>query len=169
MSVNPGFGGQNFLPAALDKIRRLRAEIVRARARRCAIEVDGGIDVTQHPRRGRGRARSVVVAGNAVFGRPDPEAAARRLLRGGRRLSWSRPPPCACATPRPTRWASPSTAEYFAWFEVGRTDLLRERGCTYRELEADGLRLPVIERRRRYLRPARLRRRARGPHARSRR
>jgi acyl-CoA thioester hydrolase len=45
-------------------------------------------------------------------------------------------------------------AEYFAWFEVGRTDLLRLSGTTYRELEAEGLRLPVIEASARYLRPA---------------
>lgn len=45
--------------------------------------------------------------------------------------------------------------QYFAWFEVGRTDLLRHLGCTYRELEADGLRLPVIEASARYLQPAR--------------
>jgi acyl-CoA thioester hydrolase len=44
-------------------------------------------------------------------------------------------------------------AEYFAWFEVARTDLLRHSGMTYRELEADGLRLPVIEATARYLRP----------------
>jgi acyl-CoA thioester hydrolase len=44
---------------------------------------------------------------------------------------------------------------YFAWFEVGRTDLLRERGVSYRELEADDLHLPVIEASARYLRPAR--------------
>ena len=44
--------------------------------------------------------------------------------------------------------------EYLAWFEVGRTDLLRGCGCTYRELEAEGLRLPVIEVQARYLRPA---------------
>ncbi len=43
---------------------------------------------------------------------------------------------------------------YFAWFEVGRTDLLRGLGLTYRELEADGVRLPVIETRARFLRPA---------------
>jgi acyl-CoA thioester hydrolase len=43
---------------------------------------------------------------------------------------------------------------YFAWFEVGRTDLLRERGLTYRELETRDLRLPVIEVHARYLRPA---------------
>lgn len=44
---------------------------------------------------------------------------------------------------------------FFAWFEVGRTDLLRDRGCTYRELEEQGLRLPVIEAQARYLKPAR--------------
>jgi len=44
--------------------------------------------------------------------------------------------------------------EYLAWFEVGRTDLLRGCGCTYRELEAQGLRLPVIEVQARYLRLA---------------
>ena len=44
--------------------------------------------------------------------------------------------------------------EYFAWFEVARTDLLRSRGYTYRQLEEDGLRLPVIEAEARYLRPA---------------
>ena len=43
---------------------------------------------------------------------------------------------------------------YFAWFEVGRTDLLRGHGCTYRELEAQGLRFPVIEASARYLKPA---------------
>lgn len=45
--------------------------------------------------------------------------------------------------------------EYFAWFEVGRTDLLRETGCSYREVEEKGLRLPVIETHVRYLKPAR--------------
>jgi acyl-CoA thioester hydrolase len=44
--------------------------------------------------------------------------------------------------------------EYLAWFEVGRTDLLRGCGCTYRDLEAQGLRLPVIEVKARFLRPA---------------
>ena len=44
---------------------------------------------------------------------------------------------------------------YFAWFEVGRTDLLRERGMTYRELEQQDLFLPVVEARARYTRPAR--------------
>jgi acyl-CoA thioester hydrolase len=45
--------------------------------------------------------------------------------------------------------------QFFAWFEVGRTDLLRRYGCTYRELEEQGLRFPVIEAAARYLKPAR--------------
>jgi acyl-CoA thioester hydrolase len=45
--------------------------------------------------------------------------------------------------------------EYFAWFEVGRTDFLRDRGLTYKELEQQGLRLPVVEAQARYLKPAR--------------
>ncbi len=44
---------------------------------------------------------------------------------------------------------------YLAWFEVARTDLLRARGVSYRELEEAGLRLPVIEVQARYLRPVR--------------
>jgi acyl-CoA thioester hydrolase len=43
---------------------------------------------------------------------------------------------------------------YLAWFEVGRTDLLRHQGVTYRELEAGGLRLPVIGTQMTFLRPA---------------
>jgi acyl-CoA thioester hydrolase len=44
---------------------------------------------------------------------------------------------------------------YFAWFEVGRTDLLRGRGLSYRELEAGGIRLPVLEARASFHKPAR--------------
>ncbi len=45
-------------------------------------------------------------------------------------------------------------ANYFAWFEVGRTDLLRGLGQTYRELERQGIRLPVIEAEAKFLKPA---------------
>jgi len=82
MSVNPGFGGQAFLPASLDKIRRLAASI-RERGLKAKIEVDGGID--------RANARSLVeagadilVAGSAVFGKGDPEGASRGLLEACR-------------------------------------------------------------------------------------
>lgn len=45
-------------------------------------------------------------------------------------------------------------ATYFAWFEVGRCELLRSRGWTYREMEGEGVRLPVIEASSEYLQPA---------------
>jgi len=45
-------------------------------------------------------------------------------------------------------------ANYFVWFEVGRTDLLRDAGWTYREMESEGITLPVIEAHCEYLRPA---------------
>lgn len=75
MSVEPGFGGQAFLPNALDRIRALRREIG---SRPVEIAVDGGI--------GPGNVQSVVeagadviVAGSAIFGKPDPHAAAVEL------------------------------------------------------------------------------------------
>ena len=75
MSVNPGFGGQSFLPSSLDKIRRLRARD-RARAGSTAtIEVDGGVDARQRARRWSRPGAEILVAGNAVFG--------RRRSRGG--------------------------------------------------------------------------------------
>ena len=46
-------------------------------------------------------------------------------------------------------------ANYLVWFEVGRADLLRSLGWTYREMESDGISLPVIEAHCEYLRPAR--------------
>ncbi len=82
MSVNPGFSGQGFLPGSLGKVERLAGEI-RRRGLAARIEVDGGIDET-NVRAVVDAGASVVVAGNAVFGQADPEAAARRLLQAGR-------------------------------------------------------------------------------------
>ena len=77
MSVNPGFGGQSFIPRTLDKIRAVRALLSRAGSH-AFVEVDGGVDA------GNIRAvveagASVVVAGHAVFGQPDAAAAVRAL------------------------------------------------------------------------------------------
>jgi ribulose-phosphate 3-epimerase len=78
MSVNPGFSGQHFLPASVDKVKRLRAEIER-RGLSVRIEVDGGIDAT-NVRTVVSAGAEVIVAGHAVFGQPDRVAAARRML-----------------------------------------------------------------------------------------
>jgi ribulose-phosphate 3-epimerase len=78
MSVNPGFSGQSFLPASLEKVRRLRAQ-VQARGLAVAIEVDGGVDVT-NARALCEAGAEILVAGQAVFGQGDPEGASRRLI-----------------------------------------------------------------------------------------
>ena len=77
MTVNPGFGGQAFLPGQLEKIRRLRAMIG---DRAIRIEVDGGITPETAPLV-VGAGASVLVAGSAVFGRP-PYGQAIAALRG---------------------------------------------------------------------------------------
>jgi ribulose-phosphate 3-epimerase len=79
MSVNPGFGGQEYLPAATDKIRRLRA-ILERRGSPAALEVDGGITVATIGEAWRAGA-DTFVAGTAVFGQPDPAEAVRQLRR----------------------------------------------------------------------------------------
>ncbi len=79
MSVNPGFGGQSYLPGATDKIRRLRALLDRHRSR-AALEVDGGI-TTATIAEAWGAGADTFVAGTAVFGTADPAAAVRELQR----------------------------------------------------------------------------------------
>ena len=82
MSVNPGFGGQSFIPGSLDKVRRLRAQID-SRGLAARIEVDGGVDGTNVAALVEAGAE-ILVAGNAVYGQADPEAAVRALLQAGR-------------------------------------------------------------------------------------
>ena len=82
MSVNPGFGGQEFIPFSLDKIRRL-AELRRDLGLAFKIEVDGGIahdTVAQVVKAGA----ELLVAGNAVFGSGAAEKEARALLEAAR-------------------------------------------------------------------------------------
>jgi len=79
MSVNPGFGGQKFIPGSVHKIRRL-AEYRANRRLKYRIEVDGGIasdtvgDVVR-------AGAELLVAGNAVFGHGDPKENAQALLK----------------------------------------------------------------------------------------
>ncbi|HEY1768079.1 MAG TPA: ribulose-phosphate 3-epimerase [Terracidiphilus sp.] len=82
MSVNPGFGGQEFIPFSLDKIRSL-AQLRRELGLAFRIEVDGGVahdTVTQVVQAGA----ELLVAGNAVFGAGEPERDARALLAAAR-------------------------------------------------------------------------------------
>jgi ribulose-phosphate 3-epimerase len=82
MSVNPGFGGQKFLPASLDKVRRMR-DLLRRRGLTTQIEVDGGVDEGNVKALVEAGAE-VLVAGTAVFEKGDPAASARRLLEAAR-------------------------------------------------------------------------------------
>ncbi len=79
MSVNPGFGGQQFLPASLGKIAHLAA-LRNERGLGYRIEVDGGVamDTVQQVVRA---GAEILVAGNAVFGSGDPKSNAQKLLK----------------------------------------------------------------------------------------
>jgi ribulose-phosphate 3-epimerase len=78
MSVNPGFGGQSFLPQVLPKVRALR-QMIDASGYDIDLEIDGGIAPDTVGAVTRAGA-NVLVAGNAIFGQPD-RAAAMRALR----------------------------------------------------------------------------------------
>lgn len=79
MSVNPGFGGQKFIPSTLHKLRRL-AEIRSQQGLNFRIEVDGGIALDTVADVVRAGAE-ILVAGNAVFGGGDPRKNAQALLK----------------------------------------------------------------------------------------
>ena len=79
MSVNPGFGGQSYLPGSTDKIRRVRALLDRHRSA-AALEVDGGI-TTATIADAWSAGADTFVAGTAVFGASDPGEAVRELQR----------------------------------------------------------------------------------------
>ena len=72
MSVNPGFGGQSFIPAALRKIERVR-KLIEASGRDIRLEVDGGIKV-DNIRAAADAGADTFVAGSAIFGQPDYKA-----------------------------------------------------------------------------------------------
>jgi ribulose-phosphate 3-epimerase len=79
MTVNPGFGHQQFIRTTLPKIGRVRELIERVKPG-CAVEVDGGIDVTTARLVVRAGA-TVLVAGSAIFGDPDGPGTAMKRLR----------------------------------------------------------------------------------------
>ncbi len=79
MSVNPGYGGQSYLPQSTDKIRRARALLDR-RGSPAALEVDGGITADTIAE-AWGAGADTFVAGTAIFGVPDPAQGVRDLKR----------------------------------------------------------------------------------------
>ena len=77
MSVNPGFGGQTFIPRSESKVREVRA-LLDGVGNSALVEIDGGIDQHNVGRVVSAGAR-IIVAGSAVFHSPDPERATREL------------------------------------------------------------------------------------------
>lgn len=75
MSVNPGFGGQKFIPAAYSKIRQIRTLLG---GRRVDISIDGGVKV-EHARPCAQHGATILVAGSAVFEAPDPGAVIEQM------------------------------------------------------------------------------------------
>jgi len=82
MSINPGFGGQQFLPLTYNKIREARALINKAGSN-TLIEIDGGVTFDNAAEIIAAGA-DVLVAGNTVFSHPDPVAAIKRLKQAGK-------------------------------------------------------------------------------------
>jgi ribulose-phosphate 3-epimerase len=78
MSVNPGFGGQAFIPATLDRLPLMR-ELADVRAEPVAVEVDGGVGPATIADVHRAGA-NVMVAGSAIFSTPAPADAYRELV-----------------------------------------------------------------------------------------
>lgn len=81
MSVNPGFGGQKFIPTSIDKLRRLR-RMIDERGLPTRIEIDGGIDKDNISKIIESGAE-IIVAGSAVFGGGKPTEAVRELIEAG--------------------------------------------------------------------------------------
>lgn len=79
MTVEPGFSGQKFMPAMLERIKTVRGRIERD-GLNCAIQVDGGVNAETALPAVRSGA-DILVAGNAVFAERDPGAAVRRLKK----------------------------------------------------------------------------------------
>ena len=77
MSVNPGFGGQQFIPHSIDKVKRLR-QLINERQLNVRIEIDGGIDRTNIEKVVAAGAE-IIVAGSAIFGTPAAETAVKEL------------------------------------------------------------------------------------------
>ena len=81
MSVNPGFGGQSFIPTSVDKLRRLK-RMIEERGLSTKIEIDGGIDAGNIAEIVKSGAE-IIVAGSAVYGRGNATEAVRELIDKG--------------------------------------------------------------------------------------
>ena len=77
MSVNPGFGGQEFIPESLEKVRRLR-KMIDERGLKTRIEIDGGINA-ENIAEITSAGAEIIVSGSSIFGAKDPAVALRQM------------------------------------------------------------------------------------------
>jgi ribulose-phosphate 3-epimerase len=84
MSVNPGFSGQSFIPHSIEKLRRVRS-LLDSTGSSALIEIDGGIDQSNVSDVVAAGA-NILVAGQAIFGTSDPEAATRAIRASANQL-----------------------------------------------------------------------------------
>ena len=138
MSVNPGFGGQSFIPHRLKKLRRVRA-VLTAAGSSAPIEIDGGVDSTTSPSRRRRREHPRRRPGHLRHVRSRRRDA--RAARGGEQdAGWIAPSrragarASACAMPKPIRWASSTTPT----ISSGSKSAARSGCATRLELPGDG-------------------------------
>lgn len=85
MSVNPGFGGQAFIPTSVEKVRKLR-RMIEERGLQVRIEIDGGID-RDNIATCAAAGVEIFVAGTSVFGKGDPARSTRELLAAAAQLA----------------------------------------------------------------------------------
>lgn len=78
MSVEPGFGGQKFIPESLDKVRRIKEELEKVSSR-ALIEIDGGVGI-ENVKEVFESGVDIVVAGSAIFSSNEPEKEIERML-----------------------------------------------------------------------------------------
>jgi ribulose-phosphate 3-epimerase len=83
MSINPGFGGQKFLPLTFNKIREAK-ELITSAGSSTLIEIDGGVTL-ENAAEIVAAGADVLVAGNTVFSSPDPKDAIKKLKMAGKR------------------------------------------------------------------------------------
>ena len=158
MSVNPGFGGQQFLPRSIDKVVAAQALLDEPPATRPTSK-SMAASITTNAAELVQAGATMLVAGASIFGTPDPAGAAHALRAAA--LATGDPAMPTSVTTLRVRYAETDRmgvvyyANYFVWFEVARTELLRTLGWTYREMEESGVMLPVIDAHCEYRRPAR--------------